>query len=293
MSLALNKRLPFLTLLIFLLIKGEAQALPKSSLQEGYYALPFSQQPGPLISFGQSLIEAKRTQLIIYPSYLKTNQGYYFESIAFLVYGITDNVALQFTLPLSWNVQNQAHSSGLEDINLQLEYGFYQKNKSNYQDQATIVTALNLPSGSPFKNPPTGYGAFSFFEGLTFARTYQTWSWFLSSGALLTTSQDAIHYGSSYYYQLGLNYLLASRKDKYIFNSLLEVDGQYSQKNHFKGVTDANSGGNLIYLTPSLSFSTQRLILQAGVSFPLLQKPNGSQDLSRYDLVLSLVFTFN
>lgn len=98
--------------------------------------------------------------------------------------------------------------------------------------------------------------------------------------------------GSNYVYQAGIGRNIKSLKDKYIFSGLIEIDGQYFEKNKIGGSYDPNSGGNLIYLTPSLWLSTNKLTVQLGVSLPIQQSWNGNQNNISYLAVGSLGWTF-
>lgn len=290
-----NKLFYTTILLNFLLIswaKSEAQSIKMPDI--GYFALPVSQQPGPFISFGQTLIAAHDAQIYLNPSYLKLEHGQQWTATAVFVYGVSDETDLQLALPVALQYRQDDHrSSGLEDFSLQLEHAFYQGSKANYQEQATFVTSLTFPSGDGLKNPPTGYGAPSFFDGITFNRTYVHWTTFVSLGGIITTSNDAVHYGESLLYQYGLGHILSSKKNHHIVTALLELDGQWSQKNRFFGLLDPNSGGNVVYVTPSLWYSNQKFIVQAGISLPVIQQLNGEQAQNRYFAMLSVGWTFN
>jgi hypothetical protein len=65
---------------------------------------------------------------------------------------------------------------------------------------------------------------------------------------------------------------------------MIEVDGQYNQKNKIKGHSDPNSGGNAIYITPSLWVSSKNLLLQFGISVPVSQHLYGHQQHFDYAL---------
>ncbi|MBA2649358.1 MAG: hypothetical protein H0U75_07145 [Legionella sp.] len=74
--------------------------------------------------------------------------------------------------------------------------------------------------------------------------------------------------GDQYLYQLGLGHNIKSETDKYIFFGLVELNGFYQQTNKFMGEVDPNFGGHLIYIIPSLWFSTKNLFFQSIVSLP-------------------------
>src|SRR5436190_21033773 len=63
-------------------------------LTMGNFALPTSQQPGPLIGFGQNIVEAGDRQFFLYANYLKGQQKKYVEAVPSFVYGISDTASL-------------------------------------------------------------------------------------------------------------------------------------------------------------------------------------------------------
>lgn len=267
--------------------------------QEGNFALSAPQQPGPFLSFGQTLVDRNDVQ-IQYSDYTVVPQssGGSNRNIA-VTYGFSDttDVYLNFPVESSYGVR-VTRSSGLGDVLFQLEHAFYTAGNRKYQDQATVVGAITLPlqdaSSLAKRNNPgqlVGYGAPVYFVGATYNRTYVDWLAFASPGVLLTTVADHIQLGSQVFYQAGLGRVIKSVSNKYIFSGLLEFEGQYTAKDKFFGDSLANTGGDIIFLSPSLWLSTQHLILQVGVSFPVVQHLNGNQAKSDYALAAGVTWT--
>lgn len=259
----------------------------------GNFALPYSQQPGSFISFGQNTLEKGKTRVFIFADDFAGNQEHYIDAIPGLVYGLTDNLSIFLSIPVAASYQQESnHSSGIRDIPIQLEYTVYSKETKRYSDTSTIVFNTAFPTGSSKKNPPTGFGAQSYFLGATYSRLYPDWLAFVSPGALATTSRHGTKFGNNYLYQLGIGKNISYKATKYIFSWLVEFNGTYYQKNRIDGELDPNSGGNVIYIMPSIWFSTQRLIFQAGIGWAAAQHWNGKQPNSTYLLAFDLGWTF-
>lgn len=268
--------------------------------QEGNFALPTPQQPGPFLSFGQTLIDRNDLQLQ-YTNYTVTpkSNGGGNHNIG-VIYGFTDttDVFLNFPVESSYNTR-ATRSSGLADVFFQLEHAFYAAGTTKYQDQATIVGALTLPLQDSttlrrrnFPRPiSVGYGSPVYFVGATYNRTSVDWLAFVSPGVLITTVSDHIQLGSQGLYQAGLGRVIKSVSDRYIFSGLLEFQGQYTAKDKEFGRRLPNTGGNIISLAPSLWLSTRHLILQAGVSLPVVQNLNGNQGKSDYSIAATVTWT--
>lgn len=253
----------------------------------GNFALPTSQQPAALFGFGGNIIDANEVQLYFFADALCGREKLTTDLIPSVLFGITDNWSIFFNFPFSPKMIDGCHqSSGLEDFFIQLEYAFYNKSTRKYVDQATVVANITFPTGSIKKDPPTGFGSPSLFLGGTYYRTYVDWFVFVAPGAVLTTSEHGTKVGDQFLYQFGVGRNIPSPKGT-IGAWMVEVDGQYNKKNRVKGKIDPNSGGNTIYVTPSLWFSTKEMLVQAGVSFPVNQHLFGKQHKFQY------VFNFN
>lgn len=258
----------------------------------GNFALPVSQQPGPFVSFGENILAKGQVQLFLFADAFMGKNSYSTDVLPSILYGITDELYFFFTVPFSpGNKDRNQHSSGFEDLVAQLEYAFYTTNSSDSVDQATIVANITFPTGSSTKNPPTGFGSTSFFIGATFNHMEVDWFFFASPGAVLTTSKHGTKFGDQLLYQFGLGRNIPSPTG-WIFAWMLEFDGQFAWKNKIKGVTDPNSGGNVIYVTPSIWISSKNIILQIGAGYPIVQHLFGSQSRKFLSLELNFGVTF-
>ncbi len=250
----------------------------------GNFALPDSQQPGPFLSFGQNIVDTGNAQLFVTPAYIKPPPNTFSASI---LYGFTNTSSLYISVP----------NAG--DPSVQGEYAFFNDSiggKYAHEDQATIVGAITLPSNNG-QYGTSYYGSPTFFVGTTLNRTYIRGLIFLSPGVLFTTNKRR----NQYYYQGGVGYNLFSETNEFIWFALLELDGIYSQKDHFPQQPSIDttqdviniSGGNTVLLTPSIWYSTKRLIVQLGVSFPVAQQLTGNQNLLKYSITGNIGWTFN
>lgn len=259
----------------------------------GNFALPSPQRPGGLLSFGQRLPNENQTQVGVYFDYFSGKNKHLAELMPAFVYGITDNLSTSLTVPLTpSNRADGQTSSGLEDAFFQWEYGFYHDFTTEFDESSTIVTGVTIPSGSTKKNPSTGLGSPSLFLGATYSRMYTDWFGFLSDGILFPTRYEGIKAGNTISYQAGLGRNIFSIKSELTIAWLAEVNGLYIQKTKINSKTDHNSGGNTVYLTPSLQICLETFVLQAGVGFPIIQHLFGHQNKNSYLIASNLVWTF-
>lgn len=259
----------------------------------GNFALPPSQQPGPLLSFGQNILLKNQTAVYLGADDYTGNQQHYAEALPNIVYGLTDNFSIMLNAPIALSFgQYNRSSSGIEDMIIQGEYYFDSKNTTTSTQQATVVANISLPTGSATKNPPTGSGSTGFFVGTTFNKTYIDWFMYASPGFNYHTQQNGYQAGNNYLYQAAIGRSFYSDPNKWIIAWQVEADGTYSDKNKADYSLDENSGGNVIFLTPSLWASSQHLIAQVGIGYPIVQHWNGDQSNLSFLYIGSIGWTF-
>jgi hypothetical protein len=276
---------------LFGIDEGHVEPLPI-----GNFSVPTVTQIGPLIGFGQFLIGKKALLAQFGGLYVRGHKGYVNGIVPNVIYGIRDDLSLGFFNPYflrSRSGTSSSHSSGIGDIFFQGEYGYYTKSTKEYTLQGTIVGDVFIPTGSSKKDPRTGNGSSSYFLGTTFAYVSYNWYAFVSPGALLTTTHHGTKFGNTYLYQWGVARYIEQLSPKgWIFDLIVEFDGTYEEKDKKKGVIDPNSGGNVIFVTPSIWMSSERWILQWGIGFPFVQNLNGHQDKTRYAIGYNLGIAF-
>jgi len=253
----------------------------------GNFSIPVaSQQPGPLLSLGQNIIDKNETQAYLLADKFSGDDKYTADAIPSILYGISDDFSIYLSVPVAVSYKDHDNkSSGFEDAFVQLEYAYYSKTNSEYSDQATILGNMTIPFGASTHQPPIGFGAPSFFLGTTFSRLYTDWYLFTSYGALLPTQRYETQLGNQFLYQAGFGKNIIGIPGKWIVTWVVEIDGLYSQRNKIEGETDPNSGGNIIYVTPSIWIASERLVLQLGAGVPATQHSFGEQTRSNYLLI--------
>jgi len=152
----------------------------------GNFSLQASQQPGPMLSFGSNIIGKDQAQLYLFTL---SDMGGRWDEVSTtpgLLYGLRDDLSIFFNVPVALTFDEQHfHSSGFQDMSLQLEYAYYTRETSKYNEMATVVGNFSLPTGSVRKVPPTGFGAPSWFAGATYSRSWTDWYFFLADGILV------------------------------------------------------------------------------------------------------------
>ena len=279
-----------LTIVLFLFPLGcEANTdVEEEPPKIGNFALPNPQQPGALIGFGQNILDKNQTQVFLFADDYAGINKHFIDLVPSVLYGITDNLSIFITIPYAASYKmGQQKSVGFEDAFVQLEYAFYNKSTSRFVDQATVVANITVPTGSLQKNPPTGIGSPSIFLGTTFNRTYINWFIFGSPGAIVTIPKNGTKTANSYLYQFGFGRNITD-VNGWIVAWMMEIDGTYAPQNRVKGAMDLNSGGNVIYATPSLWASTRKFIFQFGAGWAVAQHLYGNQTRETFLLATNI-----
>lgn len=282
----------FLLVSFFAFAEEEAKPQKEKPPPIGNFALPPSQQPAALVGFGANMLDAGVAQLFIAPDEFIGKHRVISDIVPSALFGITDDLSIYFNFPFTTFYRDGCDiSHGAEDFFVQMEYVFYNKSTRCYLDQATILAAVYFPTGSIHKSPSTGFGSPALFLGATYYHTLVDWFFFVAPGATLTTSDHRTKYGNQFFYQGGFGRCLPSPKG-WIYAWMIEIDGQYNQKNRIRGVKDPNSGGNSIFITPSVWVSSRKLVVQFGVGFPVNQNFFGDQHKFNHTLYLNVGWTF-
>jgi hypothetical protein len=266
---------------------------PEKLLKVGNLSFPPSQQPSPLVSFGQNLLNKNQVQALFTANEFKVEKGYFINFLSSVLYGLRADLSILFTVPNAIRFRHRDHhSSGYEDLIVQFEYAPYTREYYTFYDQLTLVANVTIPTGSPDKDPPTGFGSNSFFFGGTFSRMHIDWFYFTSYGGIWSGSSHKTKFGDHYLYQAGLGRRIFNTSE-WLFAALIEMAGLYSFRDKIHGVINRDSGGNLIFLIPSLFISSrENLIVQIGVGFPVHQRLFGHQPQNKYLLHTNVNWTF-
>ncbi|MCL4360808.1 hypothetical protein M1446_00455 [Candidatus Dependentiae bacterium] len=275
-----------LGLLFFQLLSATDNA---NYIKSGNLALPASQMPGPLFSFGQNIVDKNDLLGFFYVSHEKGKNLTVNDVFVSLLYGITENCSIFFNVPIT-NPRQNPQLNDVQDLNAQIEYAFYNKSNFTALNQATIVAHIALPkdrisiNSKGFLNP-------SFFIGLTYSHLAIDWYYFISPGATFNTLKKNTGLGNEFFYQFGLGRNIGN-PGGWILTWIIEFDGTYRQRDKINGKINPNSGHNVIALGPVLWLSSQRISIEFGAQFPILQQIFGNQPKSSYLIELDINWKF-
>ncbi|OGB84755.1 hypothetical protein A3F66_01185 [candidate division TM6 bacterium RIFCSPHIGHO2_12_FULL_32_22] len=262
------------------------------TVKEGNFALSTSQQPGPLLGFGQNIIDKGDFQFYFYSDYIKLRNKKTTDPMPGFLYGIRDDLSMFFNIPITKYIDSADNCKTLAGVSLQCEYAYFSKTNLRSAHQATVLAAISGPNGSMIKQAVSNRQSSTFFIGGTYNYMSVDWYIYTSLGELFSIRQtEESQLGDNFLYQAGIGRNLYHSKD-YIYLFLVEMLGAKFKQNIVSSEIDQNSGGNLIFIAPSFWFSSKKLIVQIGFAIPVLQNLNGNQGEYKFQIDGNIGWTF-
>lgn len=282
---------------------GPINTTPASTLQKGLFSFGLQTEYIKLKAFS----EARLMRYAELGNDVHSADSVHHHSLS-IAYGLTDNLTIGLKIPyVQINNITEAHSDepdevhkhgdsrGPGDITLLGHYRFL-KHDNGFEGAVTI--GLKVPTGRTNDRDR---------EGETFEAEFLpgTGAWHPIIGISATQrlgrfSIDAsLHYtvstegtqrtdiGDLLNYNAALSYRPLSRDIS--LDLVLELNGEWKEKQKVNGEKDKDSGGNIVYLSPGTRVNFgQKLSVYLSFGFPVVQDLNGTQNKVDYKAVFGL-----
>lgn len=220
-----------------------------------------------------------------------------FEARTVLGYGLTSKLAIFGVLPLV-NVDRafggaSTSDFGLGDAALFARYEVFRSDKPGRTFRIAPFAGLRVPTGRDGK---TGDGSLDVFGGLI--ATVASTQWVLDSQLRygLNREADGFERGNSTSLETSFQYRLSPGKVTQDTNAfvygVLEISANFYDRNRVNDVTDPDSGGFQLYLTPGLQYATRRWIADLGVTIPIVNDLHGTALEPDYSILTSIRVNF-
>lgn len=197
------------------------------------------------------------------------------------VYGPAERTALFFIVPVFYRDLNAAtprRTGGVGDLTLLGRYEIFKRDWTLRTFRIALLGGLEIPSGD---NP---FSSNSIDLPLGIVTSYQTHrnEFDIDFRYKINTESRNVDHGDNFIYNLAyqhrvLPWRLPEAGVPNQFNAVLELNGEYTQRDGGTAADAANSGGHLLLLSPGLQYVTKRIILEASFQYPITQNPNGGQ----------------
>ncbi len=231
--------------------------------------LPYASGPGPLFSFGQNVQQKNGFVYRQIYAYTETD----FHSILLIhnhfYYGITDYLTFVLKQPIiAKNFQTGVNGRGLGNTRIELEGIPYMYHiPDEFRFRTTLIGGLIFPTNTSQIISLQTTKSMNYFAGVTESIATRNIFQYMFFGIFIPTSKHGNNFGFLFYYQTGFAHRIIMRDDFYL-GADLEISGQYQKSQKVAGVTDYTTGGNTIFIGPSLRCSRDHFILQLGIQYP-------------------------
>jgi len=224
-----------------------------------------------------------------------------------LLYGATRDLALfavfpyifrtlKFPDPETGNRINQK-DNGIGDLSLIARYTVYAKDYPSGTFRLAPLFGIKIPTGDDDLRPITT-DSFDLQFGVVSTVTWDFGRHELDADAVyrVNTEADNFDKGDSLTYDLSYQlrvfpWNLPERGVPNFIYLVAEANGFFAKRNSVNGSTVGNSGGNIVFLSPSLQYSARRYIIESSIQLPVIQDLNGDQ--IEADFVWTIGFRIN
>jgi len=230
------------------------------------------------------------------------------------VYGFTEKFAGIATIPYIYRKQRTnsgsdritRKTSGLGDITFLGKYRIYTKDSPGATSRLSLLGGLELPTGRSgdsdsvgklLRTFQTGSGSWDPILGASFSNQTLNYEWDYNLTYQFNTEAHNFEFGDILKYTIAYQKRLLPRElpDEGLytqFNAVLELNGEWKQRNRNESGSVDASGGNIIYLSPGLQVASKRFVAETSVQLPVFQDLNGTQVETDYVIIASLRVTF-
>ncbi len=217
--------------------------------------------------------------------------------VSVLGYGVAPKFAVFAALPyldktmkVTDNGERIKRSSeGFGDLKLFGRYTLYQNDAKSQTFRLGAFGGVKAPTGDDSKTDnlgrlpiplQSGTGAWDAFAGIV--ATFQTLDFQIDAQLSAERNGDAndfeagddIRADVSFQYRL-LPKTLSADTQGFLYG-VLEVTALNQNKSRVAGMSDPNSGGTTVYLTPGIQYVTRKYILEAALQIPIEQNLHGT-----------------
>ena len=248
----------------------------------------------------------------------------FLQPAVFAAYGVTDDLTLGLRIPYVLRsgirtpeegeegnvVNNQGDSNGFGDVSFFGQYRFFYT--ADNLNQASLTIGLKTPTGATGIQDDQGNTFEAHFQpgsgswdpsvGLSFTRAMGAFSFDTNVlYTVATTGTQQTDLGDVFDYNFALSYAFGAPIRNGMFSSsnnapwtvILELNGEWQDYQNTDGLTDPNSGGNTVYISPGIRFSGGKGWNTAlSIGAPIVTEFNGFQTDPEYRITYRFVAVF-
>lgn len=235
--------------------------------------------------------------------------------------GISDNLTLAVQLPYikRTNIKEAHHeagdteieelgdSEGVGDVRLFGQYRFM-KNVPN-KSSAAAIFGIKIPTGETNEESPEeklevelqpGSGSWDPFIGLAFSKASNKWSFdsnatyqLTNEGIQDTDLGDFVGVNTALSYRINTEHQHNNHNHiDFNWDLILELNGEWREKEDNDGETNQDSGGLLTFLSPGVRVTANGFSASLSVGIPIIEDLNGLQSKPQSRVIASASISF-
>ncbi len=243
----------------------------------------------PIFSIGPHVLFKKGVEVHASTYQAKNSDGKETEQAFELKYGLTGDWVAGIELPYKTIANDTNKLTGLGDVSIATKYRFWRKDTLAQQESAAVLLKVKLDT-SP---EPVTSNTVDSLLGLTYG--YESITWYRWASIRYRFNSDSkqgnniIVRGDRIFVDFVVGYrptLNGYREADMVY--MLELNGEYAQRNKLNQERITNSGGNQWFLSPGFMWTLRNMAIKGGIQLPVYSNLNGDTRDSDYRFKLSI-----
>ncbi len=197
-----------------------------------------------------------------------------------LTYGLTGDWAAGIDIPYVNKSVNDASESGQGDLRLFTKYRFWRKDGPGVQQSMSVAVKVKTDTG----DSNVSSGSTDSLLGLAYGYESRKWYRWAALRYLFNGENDAgLRRGNKILYDLVGG--IRQHQTSYLEPDtvwLLELNGEYAERDELNSAALNNSGGNEVFVSPGIFWTLRNFAVKAGVQIPMLSQLNENQQKTDY-----------
>ena len=245
-----------------------------------------------------------------------------------LLYGVTDDFMVGFKVPYvsRSNIREPEHEhghghggggeieivhlgdvEGIGDLSMFGQYRFLGDRETRH---ASVLLGVKAPTGEDDEQHgdetletelQPGTGSWDGLFGIAYSQIYERFTFassllytIVTEGDQDTDTGDILGYNFALSYRLnGAPGPLGAPREAHSWDLVLELNGEWRDKEQAHGETDGNSGGNLVFISPGVRFNSRwNWVVSTAAGFPIVADLNGYQVEPDFRLISNFTLDF-
>lgn len=208
------------------------------------------------------------------------------------IYGLTPDLAVTLVVPWVRRSEQGLVAQGLGDLSLRAKWRAFRRDFPGGQDALALHAGVQTPTGDDRAVLPLGTGATDVFGGISAARESRRWYYFGDLRYRINrTGTNGLNRGDVFAYDAAWGVRpVRARYDQPDLVLLVEANGTIAGKATRQGITNSDTGGHVLAVSPGFLFSIRNMMVKGGVNIPVLWNLNGVQETPETEIVFGVEF---